>query len=425
MFETQRRQFLRATTTLAGGAFLPNLLAAEPPNFAKPATFDPEILFLTWQRDPTTTMTVQWIGTREEGDANRQVVWYAKEGSMEWRQASTAAKPFAMTKLKVYRTELTGLEPDCDYRFRIGLDSSEKKFRTMPAKATDVIEFISGGDAGAGPATEHTNAVAARQSPRFVVLGGDLAYENGRFSLIFLQFLKMYSKQLVDEKGRLIPLLGCLGNHEVQGGYGATREEAPYFYSIFDGLFPETGYNVLDFGDYLSLVLLDSNHTSPIAGEQTSWLEKTLKEREDFPTVFVYYHVPSYPSVRDIDLDHLESGTGSESRKHWVPLFERYNVDAVFEHHDHAYKRSHPLINNRADKNGVLYLGDGSWGKLRRPKSPQERPYLAVSHESYHLSLHRIEGERRFHVALSDRGKVVDVCSTQKRGRLRDGRSSG
>src|SRR5687768_16988857 len=42
------------------------LQAAEPAPAVRPvddAPFNPNTLFLTWQRDPTTTMTIQWIGT--------------------------------------------------------------------------------------------------------------------------------------------------------------------------------------------------------------------------------------------------------------------------------------------------------------------------------------------------------------------------
>ena len=139
----------------------------------------------------------------------------------------------------------------------------------------------------------------------------------------------------------------------------------------------------------MSLVLLDTNHTSPIEGDQTDWLAKTLKEREDMPTVFVFNHVPAYPSVRAFTGNDAEAGTGADNRKYWLPLFERYNVDAVFEHHDHAYKRTHPLLDGRPDPKGMLYLGDGSWGKIRRPDPPAKRPYLAVTDEAYHLSVHR------------------------------------
>jgi hypothetical protein len=93
--------------------------------------------------------------------------------------------------------------------------------------------------------------------------------------------MKYYSRDLRDPAGRLVPLLGCLGNHEVDGGYEKTRKEAPFFYAMFDGLYPEKGFASLDFGDYMSLIFLDTAHTTPIEGEQTDWLAKTLKDREE------------------------------------------------------------------------------------------------------------------------------------------------
>jgi hypothetical protein len=271
-----------------------------------------------------------------------------------------------------------------------------------------------------GDAPRHTNKLAAAQSPMFVLLGGDIAYENGRDPDRFLEFLENYSNDLRCD-GRLVPLVACIGNHEVDGGYEQGRDRAPFFYSCFDGLFTDTGFATLDFGDYLSLVLLDTDHTSPISGEQTSWLERTLKEREECPNVFVANHVPAYPSHRSFDGDADHPGTGAANRKHWSPLFERFNVDAVFEHHDHTYKRTHPMLDGRPNEKGVLYLGDGSWGRIRKVTDRESRPYLAVADESYHLSVHRIEGRQQFHVALSDTGRVVDVCTSTKRAGTRRG----
>ena len=71
------------------------------------------------------------------------------------------------------------------------------------------------------------------------------------------------------------------------------------------------------------------------------------------------------------------------------------------------------------NENGIVYLGDGSWGKIERPDTPAKRPYLAVTDEAYHCRVHRIEGRERFHVALSERGRVVDVCRTAKRSHRR------
>jgi hypothetical protein len=46
---------------------------------------------------------------------------------------------------------------------------------------------------------------------------------------------------------------------------------------------------------------------------------------------------------------------------------------------------------------------------------------LAVAHESYHLSVHHIEGPEQYHVALTDKGRVVDVCVHTKLGGTRRG----
>src|SRR5262249_14158768 len=158
----------------------------------------------------------------------------------------------------------------------------------------------------------------------------------------------------------------------------------------------------LDFGDYLSLVLLDTGHTSPISGDQADWLEKTLKMRADHPNVFVVNHVPAYPSFRRMARIFAGAGTGDGNRRPLVPLFEKYRGPVVPEHHDHTFKRTKPLVDGLAHDNGVLYLGDGSWGRLRTPHKPEELSYLAASSRDYHLSLHRIQGEERFHLALDE-----------------------
>jgi hypothetical protein len=410
-----RRAFLGASLAgLASGRILAADKSAEPVVVsADDAPFQPSTLFLTWQRDPTTTMTVQWVGTRGE-TANTDIHYSAAQVG-PWQVKPTAAKPYPFTDFKVFRAELTGLTPGTDYQFRIGKQSPVYRFRTMPAKATDTIHFISGGDCGVNAHTVANNLQAARQDPMFAVIGGDLGYDNGKSVEVSLAFLRNYSKQMIDRNGRLIPMVTCIGNHEVDGGYNKPRSKAPFFYALFDGLFPDTGFATLDFGDYLSLVLLDTGHTSPIEGAQAAWLEKTLRDRIDHPNVIAVNHVPAYPSFRSMSAPIGKFGTGEGNRKHWVPLFEKYRVPVVLEHHDHTFKRTRPLLNGLADKGGVLYLGDGSWGRLRTPKEPEKLPYLAATSRDYHLSLHRIQGEERFHLALDEHGRVMDVCRTGQR----------
>lgn len=388
-----------------------------------PANLAPQdTLFLTWQRDPTTTITVQWVGPEKADLGTVRVA--PKDGDAAWTTAKVATKPFGNTEIKVHRAELTGLTPGTEYLLQIGTSVQTCKFRTMPAKATDTFTWVSGGDCGTGPHAIGTNLIAAKQEPYFALIGGDLGYDNGTSATAAVQFLRNYSKHMIDPKGRLVPMVTCLGNHEVRGGYKGKRADATYYLPLFDGLYKETTYGALDFGDYLSLVLLDSGHVSAIGGEQTDWLDSALHERQDRPHLIVANHVPAYPSFRDpgaapasgvlgmLGVKAKSGGTGDENRKYWCPLFEKYAVDAVLEHHDHTFKRTHPLTDGHVDKYGVPYLGDGSWGMLRPPASPEKRPYLAAVGQAYHMTVHRLEGDQRYHVALEETGRIADIYGT-------------
>jgi len=435
MFPITRRHFLCASA--AGLASSP-ICGDEPvrdrevkkelPNpkaVKEDAAFQPATLFLTWHTDPTTTMDIQWVGVR--GETADTTVYYTPTAltvlaqTFPWRAEKSVARPYPQSDFKVFRAELTGLLPGADYTFKIGKQSPAYRFRTMPAKSTDAISFISGGDCGVNTAALANNAQAARQDPMFAIVGGDLGYDNGRSVETSLAFLKNYSRTMVGRDGRLIPMIVAIGNHEVDGGYAKPRSKATFFYPLFDGLYPETGYATLDFGDYLSLVLLDTGHTSPIDGDQTRWLEKTLKAREDHPNVFVINHVPAYPSFRNPQPAEVKGaatakpGTGELQRKNWVPLFDKYRVPVVLEHHDHTFKRTKPLLDGLPHENGVLYLGDGSWGRLRNPKKADPLHVMAKTSDEYHLSLHRIQGEERFHLAMDKDGRVMDVARTGQR----------
>jgi acid phosphatase type 7 len=346
---------------------------------------------------------------------------------LNWQKAPVLVKPFLETDLKVFRAEIGKLKPGTEYVFRVGT-GTEYRFRTMPAKATNTFQFISGGDCGVNDHALANNRLAAKQDPYFVLIMGDLGYDNGRSARTALNFIKNYSGTMKDSKGRLIPLVAGIGNHEVNGGYAKQRKDSPFFLSLFDGLYKDTTYATLDFGDYLSLVLLDSGHIAPIGGEQTDWLGKQLAARQDRTHLFVANHVPAYPSFREPTVKKPEGpvakdakpekfGTGEEQRMHWVPLFEKYSVDIVLEHHDHTFKRTHPLLNGLKNDNGVVYLGDGSWGMLRVPKTPDKRPYLATVGGAYHFTIHRLDGDVRYHVAMDEGSKIVDITATRKRAR--------
>ena len=124
-----RRSFLGAS--LAGLA-APALFGADQPTektkqSADDPAFQPDTLFLTWQRDSTTTMTVEWVGT--VGETQDPTISYAAVKGGIWQAQRPTAQPYPMTDFKVFRAELTGLTPATDYRFRIGRRSPTCRFR--------------------------------------------------------------------------------------------------------------------------------------------------------------------------------------------------------------------------------------------------------------------------------------------------------
>ena len=386
-----------------------------PVTAAEEDLFDPPGLLLTWQEDPLTTMTIDW-NTEEEREA---LVQYRKHGEDgDWLEESGESFPFPFSERTVYRVELTDLEPGTKYDFRLGEDSREFRFRTMPLDASKPIRVAFGGDTRHQQDwMENTNRQARDLDADFVVWGGDLAYADGREDRLYRweEWFDANKNALITETGRVIPIVAGIGNHEIVGGYYTSHEDyeqtdewreeiAPYYYALF--AFPgQPGYGALDFGDYMSIILLDTNHSNPVEGEQTEWLEQALAERADVPHVFPVYHVPAYPGHRDFD------GTVSSLvREHWVPLFEEHGIQVAFENHDHVYKRTYPILGGEVNERGIVYIGDGAWGvSTRSGHDSSETWYLTRMESVRHLILGVIQGRSQSFYMIDEEGNLFDT----------------
>ncbi|MCC5844338.1 MAG: hypothetical protein JJU05_08820 [Verrucomicrobia bacterium] len=350
-------------------------------------------------------------------------VRYWKAGSDERHAAVTRVSPVAQWRnTYTQRVELTGLEPDTEYRFQVdGYD--DYGFRTMPATLDEPVRLAVGGNVRHNQRRmERTNRMVMKHRPRAIIWGGGLAYANGDPSNLqhWREWFDANHNTLIDGRRVVTPILAAIGNPDVWSGHhfrssdyepnDAWRESvAPCFYSLF--AFPgQPGHNVLDFGDYLSLIILDSDHTAPVGGEQTRWLEEVLAGRRHVRNLFPVYHVPAYPSVLNFD-----DRTSAAIRQHWAPLFEQSGVRLVFEHHDHAYKRSHPIRNGEAValEEGVVYIGGGAWGSnLREPHDVDGTWYLKEARSMHHaliVTLHPTHTEVRVHSADGELIDEVDI----------------
>ncbi len=371
--------------------------------------FDPPALYLTWQRDPTTTMTVHW---HTEDEAKTELYFRRVGDTNAWTTAAGTSHPLPASIRTVHTVELTGLRPKTDYEFCFWPGERVFKFRTLPKDLSQPIRFADGGDVyHHREAMDTMNELVGKLDASFAVIGGDLAYAFGGSIQNELMerwdaYFDSWKQKARTPDGRLVPMLVTIGNHEVRGSYHQPSERAPAYYASFAMPGPQ-GYNVLDCGNYLSLLLLDSGHTHPVEGAQTDWLKQTLAARQHVSHVFPVYHVPAWPSYRSDKVG--ESGKINHLiREHWCPLFDEYGVQLAFEHHDHAYKRTYPIRKGSIDPRGVVYLGDGAWGVTVRKPDAKGRWYLARAGQIRHIYLVTLYADARHVVAVNENGEFFD-----------------
>ena len=345
------------------------------------------------------------------GEQTALALHWREAGSDEWGLTKIETRPFADTGNLIRWVTLDGLEPGTDYEFKLPEEYADRagKFRTAPDTGDKPVRFVTGGDMfHTREFLDNMNERAGAEDPLFALLGGDLAYANAKDAKRWYDWIDSWKENAVTPGGFMVPMIVAIGNHETitPGAWAPPNivppHSAKFFYSLF--LTPEkyrSNYTV-DFGDYMSVIILDSNHSQPIVS-QTDWLAEQLEERESRPALFACYHRPTYGTKVKKD----ELGIRTE----WVPLFERFGVDAVFENDHHTYKRTLPLLKGEVvEDGGVLFLGDGAWGvKTRKiPKSTHDLPYLASAQEKRHLIVVDVLGSVIKYTAKEADGNVID-----------------
>jgi hypothetical protein len=369
-------------------------------------------LYLTWNDDPTTTMTVNWVDIyRESGNS----VWYRLRGDDEWTEVEAEQSDVGPTTMQLRQVSLKDLEPGKTYEFGIRSKPRESgdrwRFRTLPKELDEPMRFVTGGDMMHTRAkVDAMNKQMQELDPEFALLGGDLAYADGVKGMRWIDWLESWKNYSVGEQRRLIPMVLVIGNHEVRGHYGGKiPDDAPYFYSLFS-LPEDRSYYALDAGEYLSLIALDSGHTQAIDGDQAEWLEEALAERKEQKFVFTCYHFPAYGTTKGPSGGTpLDNPIAKLIQNNWVPHFDRYGISAAFENDHHNFKRSHRLRGHeRDDETGILYLGDGAWG-VRTREVPDDAWWLAKAEPRNHLWHVEIrpDGSMKFE-AIDVEGEVFD-----------------
>lgn len=369
-------------------------------------SLEPHQLRLVWDEDPAHDVRVSWT-TFAPGSTH--TVYYdtvPHDGEPSSYAFSITAEhtgrydgsftPF------FHHADLSGLEPSTDYWFVVETDdevSDEFYFTTAPVDDR-AFKLLYGGDSrsnsGARRSMNRRMAALVESEPSILALahGGDYV-DDGKDWDEWDEWLTDHAQTFTAD-GRILPVLPTRGNHE---------GDRALYNRIFG--FPggdEVDYFVSHIGANLALIVLDSNVSH--GGDQRDWLEAQLSAQQDRRWIVPSYHLPAYPAVK----------TPGPALEHWVPLFERYNVDLVCEADGHVLKRTLPIRGGEEAADGIVYVGEGGLGVNQR--TPTDKWYLqsdGMAASAHHVQLLSFSADELRYEAISMDGQVLDRYVTTPR----------
>lgn len=315
--------------------------------------------------DPSTGMWILWI-TKQNYPEDQRVLFRPRAlDAGDWDHSTASKRELVDGTHYVYGAELEQLTPGTEYEFMVPGDRV-RQFKTVGSCCE--LRLVIGGCIGSDPLIlSEINRRLAKHDPQLAVLGGDISYANAQIDKfhVWERFLKIWEETMIDTNGNIIPVAPVIGNHEINKEIPRGRAAVTWYFDIF--MLPDDRtYARIDVGEDISLLLLDTGHISPIDGDQIRWIEQSLQQTDDREWVLPIYHEDMYPTRRS-----GVRGTSSRIRSAWPPVFENHaNVRIAFEHHDHVYKRTHPIKDGKIDNQGIVYIGGGGWGtqNIRIPK---------------------------------------------------------
>jgi tartrate-resistant acid phosphatase type 5 len=314
------------------------------------------------------------------------IAWGSTQGGAN--TIGRESKPLGAAQVRIdHRTlpaqhnwlDVTGLTPDTSYAYEVDVDGRRiggSVVRTWPLRAGH-LAFFAIGDYGDGSAGQRGVAAAMaaelyRRSQsadpvRFVLTLGDNIYASANLGYVIrgsgtddrdweTKFFQPYQR-LLDQ----IPFLPSPGNHDGNSSENASDLGTYLDNFFFPGNRPARWYH-FDYGGLADFFSLDSTDNTPSGhpapayapdGEQSRWLAEALSASRA-PWKIPYFHHPLFNAGPG-------HGASYSVLRHWLDLFEKAGVRAVFAGHEHNYQYS-----EWSDLTGhARYFVSGAGGELR------------------------------------------------------------
>ncbi|MCS7464093.1 metallophosphoesterase family protein [Paenibacillus doosanensis] len=351
---------------------------------------------ITWQtKDSQAASVVQWVkGGKADVTAVKGTTDTVRNGSGE--------------KQGVHKANITGLEPDTEYTYRVGSGeaggwSDPAVFRTAPADA-DEVTFLDVADSQGE--TEEDFAVWGQTldkafelfgDARFIVHNGDLTEQPedaGAWDAFFGK-----AQAWLDR----IPLMPVTGNHdEIDKNADAFVQHFNVPDNGAEGSIPGTTYS-FDYGPvHIAVMNTESNVKA-----QAEWLRADLRGTNK-EWLIVALHRGPYGGNQDEAIV-----------KRWVPVFDEFGVDLVLQGHNHEYSRSYPLKGDAIVQpgEGTVYVVPNTAGpKLNKKKEDRFYHQVHFQNERQMFAGIRIQGDTLTYRAYDIDGRKLDEFELKHSG---------
>jgi hypothetical protein len=426
MSETLRTGAVRAAALLAtsilASAHAANTLVPSGTMRYAPTGFPDRIVALP-AADPARGLTVAWRTDAGVSEPLLQVTEALDSPDLADHARDLRAQS---TKLESdnglaqhHYVRIDGLKPDTLYAYRVqGRDTWSEWIHHRTAAATArPFAFLYLGDAQNSIKSLYSRVLreAWRREPQaaLALYAGD--FVNGRDDENDIEWGEWFDAGGFIHSSMLV--VPAPGNHEHDDSEREGRDHYtlgqhwPLQFPVPTNGAPGLPHSTYWF-DYqdVRFIVLDSTSAlkSGTAEVQANWLRGLLADNPNRWTVVMYHH-----PVFSVSLDR----DNPELRDHWLPLFERYDVDLVLQGHDHVYGRGHAGTYERKDEATPVYVVSVSGPKQYRVSDAARRAMTRHAENTQLYQIVRADRESLRYESWTVAGDLYDAFDLVKTDR--------
>ena len=316
--------------------------------------------------------TIMWNSNREYSSLQ---VEYRLKGSDKMLHQSAQAEKFVDDKVTyyIYTAELTALEPQKEYEYRISNGQAQGAWHTLQTGdgasfSALIFPDTQSADYSGVQRLAH-QAWTSHKDAQLYISMGDLV-DNGEDKQQWQGWFDAMTGLREN-----IPLAAVMGNHETYNLAWKVRQPAAFTHFFH---FPTNGNNnyanqfyAFDYGQ-VHFTVVDTQFKEEeawqpnLSADEIAWLQQDLANTKQPWKIVLLHKDPLQYAFANRPQTPREEGFSSEGRL-LMPLFDKYGVDVVLSAHLHTYRRRGTIKNFRRADQGPYYILTGVAGDVRYP----------------------------------------------------------